>query len=138
MEAKLRKQQEESQNDSKWLQQQENNIKKRLSVSSLNELPNENCVMGKPPIAEKPTTLRNDHIPVAKVEKKVDPEDRKNDPVYKAVTNVVKAVMQLSGGVEKALSDDYLELVKTVGIELRTLLGVVDMISSRFPPQTLK
>jgi focal adhesion kinase 1 len=55
-----------------------------------------------------------------------------------AVTAVVKEVMRLSAGVEKAQSEEYLELVKTVGIELRNLLGVVDQISSQFPPQTLK
>lgn len=34
IEAKLRKQKEESEMDSKWLQQQEDNIKKRLSINS--------------------------------------------------------------------------------------------------------
>lgn len=46
--------------------------------------------------------------------------------------------MKLSAGVEKAQSGEYLDLVKTVGLELRTLLGTVDTISVKFPPQTLK
>jgi Focal adhesion targeting region len=32
--------------------------------------------------------------------------------------------------------DEYLELVKTVGLELRTLLGTVDAISGKFPAHT--
>lgn len=64
--------------------------------------------------------------------------DRKNDQIYLCTTNVVRAIMTLSSGVEKSQIDEYLELVKTVGLELRTLLGTVDLISSNFPPQTHK
>lgn len=70
-----------------------------------------------------------------KVEAKID---RKNDLIYNCTTNVVRAVMQLSSGVEKSQMNEYLELVKTVGLELRTLLGTVDQISVNFPPQTHK
>ena len=64
--------------------------------------------------------------------------DRTNDAVYAATTNVVKAIMTLSQGVEKAIAGDYLDLVRNVGIELRTLLGSVDALSSIFPPQAHK
>jgi focal adhesion kinase 1 len=37
IEAKIRKQKEESEIDSKWLQQQEDNIKKRLSINSMSD-----------------------------------------------------------------------------------------------------
>jgi focal adhesion kinase 1 len=152
----MRKQQEESEKDSRWLQQQEENIKKRLSIASLNDVPamdsngqQQQHVVGKPPIAEKaPLSPRMLHEPSAssssasspqgsdkKVESKID---RTNDPVYKCTTNVVRAVMTLSSGVEKSQIDDYLELVKTVGLELRTLLGTVDSLSANFPPQTHK
>lgn len=104
---------------------------------------NENCVIGKPPIADKPVQrimqdVNSSTVTELEIEKKNDLDDRKNDPVYKAVTNVVKAVMVLSSGVEKAQLDEYLELVKTVGLELRTLLGTVDAESASFPAQTLK
>lgn len=150
----MRKQQEDSEKDSRWLQQQEDNIKKRLSIASLNELPVESngtsLVLSKPPISEKPPLsprLPVDSIPSSSssasspqgTEKKADGKvDRKNDPVYLCTTNVVRAIMKLSSGVEKSQIDDYLELVKTVGLELRTLLGTVDLVSTNFPPQTHK
>lgn len=148
----MRKQQEDSEKDSRWLQQQEDNIKKRLSIASLNELPvesNGSHVVGKPPIGEKaplsprliqeqPSTSSAATSPQG-TERKADAKvDRKNDPVYLCTTNVVRAIMKLSSGVEKSQIDDYLELVKTVGLELRTLLGTVDLISSNFPPVTHK
>lgn len=64
--------------------------------------------------------------------------DRSNDKVYAATTNVVKAIMALSQGVEKKHAIDYLELVKSVGFELRTLLGNVDELSPVFPSQGQK
>lgn len=59
--------------------------------------------------------------------------DRSNDQVYSATTKVVKAIMALSQGVEKAAAVEYLELVKNVGIELRALLSSVDILASIFP-----
>lgn len=133
--------------------QQEDNIKKRLSIASLNDIPvesNGQHVVGKPPVAEKaPLSPRlvQDQSPASSssanspqgTEKKAETKpDRKNDPIYLCTTNVVRAIMTLSSGVEKSQLDDYLELVKTVGLELRTLLGTVDLISSNFPAQTHK
>lgn len=69
---------------------------------------------------------------------KTMPLDRTNDTVYMATTNVVKAIMTLSQGVEKANAVEYLDLVKNVGIELRNLLGSVDTLSVVFPPQAHK
>lgn len=64
--------------------------------------------------------------------------DRTNDHVYSATTKVVKAIMSLSHGVEKAAAIEYLELVRHVGIELRALLSSVDTLASIFPPHALK
>lgn len=64
--------------------------------------------------------------------------DRANDKVYKATTMVVKAVMALSQGVDKADSLKYLELVRNVGEDLRALLGAVDEMSHMFPSQAHK
>lgn len=63
---------------------------------------------------------------------------RNNDVVYTATTNVVKAIMSLSQGVEKACAIEYLNLVKNVGMQLRTLLSSVDTLASIFPPQAHK
>lgn len=64
--------------------------------------------------------------------------DRTNDTVYTATTSVVKAIMVLSHGVERAVAADYLDLVKNVGFELRALLASVDQLSSVFPAQAHK
>lgn len=59
--------------------------------------------------------------------------DRTNDHVYDATTQVVKAVMALSQGVKQSYAEQYLDLVKKVGLELRTLLTSVDVIVNQFP-----
>jgi focal adhesion kinase 1 len=155
LDARLRRQQEESEKDSRWLHQQEENIKKRLSIASLNDLQIEqntnggtnHVITGKPPVAEKvplsPRVPNNEPTPSSSspqlIEKKIDLKiDRANDPIYKCTTNVVRAVMTLSSGVEKSQINEYLELVKSVGLELRELLGTVDRLCNFFPPQTHK
>lgn len=70
--------------------------------------------------------------------KKTAALDRSQDKVYKATTLVVKSVMALSQGVDKANSLKYLELVRNVGEELRALLGAVDEMSHLFPSQAHK
>lgn len=80
------------------------------------------------------TTAQNPQLEMAKTLSM----DRTNDNVYSATTNVVKAVMLLSQGVERAAAVEYLDLVRYVGIELRTLLSSVDTLASIFPPQALK
>lgn len=97
IEARLKKQQEESKKDSQWLSQQEDKIKKRLSVVSLNDVANENVIAGKPPIAEKPsqpkiisdaTSLRPSSL--QELDKNVESKiDRKNDSIYCCTTNVM-------------------------------------------------
>lgn len=64
--------------------------------------------------------------------------NRTNDNVYSTTTKVVKAIMLLSQGVEKAIAVEYLDLVRHVGIELRSLLTSVDSLATIFPPQAFK
>ncbi|XP_077495297.1 protein tyrosine kinase 2 Fak isoform X11 [Amblyomma americanum] len=59
--------------------------------------------------------------------------DRTNDHVYECTTRVVRSVMQLSQGVTEARVEEYLDLVKNVGIELRNLLASVDDLMTFFP-----
>lgn len=59
--------------------------------------------------------------------------DRTNDTVYASTTNVVRAIMALSTGVQSAKVDQYLDLVRTVGLELRGLLCAVDSLVNLFP-----
>lgn len=46
--------------------------------------------------------------------------------------------MALSQGVERAVAQEYLDLVKNVGFELRALLASVDELSVIFPSQAHK
>ncbi|CAH0551901.1 unnamed protein product [Brassicogethes aeneus] len=59
--------------------------------------------------------------------------DRTHDRVYECTTDVVRAIMSLSHGVQQANADRYLDLVKKVGIDLRSLLASVDEIITSFP-----
>uniref|UniRef100_A0A182RAR1 Protein kinase domain-containing protein n=1 Tax=Anopheles funestus TaxID=62324 RepID=A0A182RAR1_ANOFN len=217
LEEKLRKQQQESEIDSKWLQQEENNLKKRLSLitantasMSLDQQSAGSLMEGNtPPINGGGSSLSGsyhsqqsphfspqntmsgpqslgDHYPttpntsdsrphtpgsgggggggggmiksksssmercttpqssdekfaVKKVEPtKTMPLDRTNDMVYNATTSVVKSIMALSQGVDRAQAAEYLNLVRNVGFELRDLLGAVDQLSASFPPQRYK
>ncbi|KAG4070105.1 hypothetical protein HA402_013348 [Bradysia odoriphaga] len=184
LEAKLRKQQMESEVDSRWLQQEENNLKNRLSFITTGAADSENghlsgnfsqsprfspqnSISGPqslgecPPTPTQPTFDSRPHTPgsnqgtlrsstnaslersttSASSEEKLaltKPLDRTNDFVYSATTNVVKAIMALSQGVEKAVAQDYLDLVKNVGFELRALLASVDELSAIFPLQAHK
>uniref|UniRef100_A0A182SW91 Focal adhesion kinase 1 n=1 Tax=Anopheles maculatus TaxID=74869 RepID=A0A182SW91_9DIPT len=218
LEEKLRKQQQESEIDSKWLQQEENNLKKRLSLITANaasmsldqqtagpmmegstppingggsslsgsyhsqQSPHfspQNTMSGPQSLGDHyPTTPNTSdsrpHTPgsgggsgsgsggmiksksssmercttpqssdekfaVKKVEPtKTMPLDRTNDMVYNATTSVVKSIMALSQGVDRAQAAEYLNLVRNVGFELRDLLGAVDQLSASFPPQRYK
>lgn len=151
--------QEESESDHKWLRQQEDNIKKRLSISSLNETPVDNNGINNLPVSNPTVTPPQtmDRTPLSPKmslqqisplassvtspqdgAKSAEPKvlERQNDPIYKCTTKVVRSIMTLSSGVEKSNMSEYLDLVKAVGLELRNLLGTVDQISSQFPPQT--
>lgn len=202
LEAKLRKQQMESEGDSRWLQQEENNLvnvkftnlmssrrrtnpfqKNRLSFITTGTADSENghlsgnfsqsprfspqnSISGPQSLGELPPTPTQaafdsrPHTPGSnqgtlrsstslersttsgssdeKLAPPTKPLDRTNDFVYSATTNVVKAIMALSQGVEKAVAQDYLDLVKNVGFELRALLASVDELSVIFPSQAHK
>ena len=59
--------------------------------------------------------------------------NRTNDKVYECTTSVVRAVMSLSQGVQQSRAEQYLELVRRVGIELRSLLASVDGLVEILP-----
>ncbi|XP_049835463.1 focal adhesion kinase 1 isoform X3 [Schistocerca gregaria] len=155
LEARLRQQQQQSEEDSRWLQEEETNLKKRLpstaSVSVSSE-PDE-CPDGPATAAGTPErsntpcgsggstktgSLHAEEPQRVIVVKKMEPTptadlDRTNDRVYDCTTSVVRAIMLLSQGVQNSRADQYLELVKKVGIELRALLASVDVLVPHFP-----
>lgn len=64
--------------------------------------------------------------------------NRQKDAVYIATTNVVKAIITLSQEVGEHKSNNFLELVKNIGFELRKLLQSVDHLSPLIPAEAYK
>lgn len=168
LEWKLRQQQRQSEEDSRWLAEEEGHLvkmgcpilsfyqlftrnflfksfqRKRLSVTaSLSDRSDTDSTDGasahqkdrSTPIQGNPSDERS------VVVKKLEPTptarlDRTYDKVYDATTYVVRAVMSLSDGVKQAKIDNYVDFVKKVGLELRSLLASVDQLVPHFPSST--
>ncbi|XP_018911355.2 focal adhesion kinase 1 isoform X1 [Bemisia tabaci] len=143
LEQRLKQQQLESEEDSRWLAEEEINLKKRLSIA--NSLSDGDSNDGRetslttPPLSQCGDSLerqkRKERIIIVK---KMEPTptanlNRSNDRVYECTTCVVKSVMALSQGVQQAQASQYLELVQCVGLELRQLLSSVDALVSIVP-----
>ncbi|KAM4539765.1 protein tyrosine kinase 2aa isoform 7-T7 [Odontesthes bonariensis] len=62
--------------------------------------------------------------------------DRSNDKVYENVTGLVKAVIEMSNRIQPAAPDEYVPMVKEVGLALRTLLATVDETIPVLPAST--
>ncbi|XP_035667042.1 focal adhesion kinase 1-like isoform X10 [Branchiostoma floridae] len=59
--------------------------------------------------------------------------DRTNDHVFDNTTGVVRAVMEMSNKLQYAKADQYVILVKEVGLALKSLLTSVDEVTARIP-----
>ncbi|KAK9307884.1 hypothetical protein QLX08_001945 [Tetragonisca angustula] len=142
LEQRLLEQQRQSEEDSRWLAREE----KRLSIATSGD------ESASPPVPRSVTQSPNHEQHSANtgsigsdkstekviVVKKMEPTptadlDRTNDKVYDCTTSVVRAVMSLSQGVQQSKADQYLELVRKVGIELRALLSSVDALMDILP-----
>ncbi|XP_015113261.1 focal adhesion kinase 1 isoform X2 [Diachasma alloeum] len=142
LEKRLSEQARQSEEDGRWLAREE----KRLSIATSGD------ESASPPIprsiTESPTqdahstntsslgSEKGDNKII--IVKKLEPTptadlDRSNDKVYDCTTNVVRAVMFLSQGVQQNKAEQYLELVRKVGIELRSLLSSVDVLINILP-----
>ncbi|KAL0119696.1 hypothetical protein PUN28_007856 [Cardiocondyla obscurior] len=142
LEQRLLEQQRQSEEDSRWLAREE----KRLSIATSGD------ESASPPVPRS-VTQSPSHEPHSTntgslgsdkssdkviVVKKMEPTptadlDRTNDKVYDCTTSVVRAIMSLSQGVQQSKADQYLELVRRVGIELRALLSSVDVLVEILP-----
>ncbi|KZS20047.1 Focal adhesion kinase [Daphnia magna] len=144
LEWKLRQQQRQSEEDSRWLAEEESHLRKRLSVAaSLSDRSDTDSMDGASACQkDRSTPIQGNQVDERSVVvKKLEPTptarlDRTYDKVYDATTYVVRAVMSLSDGVKQAKIDNYVDLVKKVGLELRTLLTSVDQLVPHFPPST--
>ncbi|XP_076239601.1 protein tyrosine kinase 2 Fak isoform X2 [Calliopsis andreniformis] len=142
LEQRLLEQQRQSEEDSRWLAREE----KRLSIATSGD------ESASPPVPRSVTQSPNHEQHSANtsslgsdkstekviVVKKMEPTptadlDRTNDKVYDCTTSVVRAVMSLSQGVQQSKAEQYLELVRKVGIELRALLSSVDALIDILP-----
>ncbi|XP_053593208.1 uncharacterized protein LOC103577529 [Microplitis demolitor] len=142
LEQRLFEQQRQSEEDSRWLAREE----KRLSIATSGD------ESASPPVPRSMTQSPSHETHSANtssfgsdkssdkviIVKKMEPTptadlDRSNDKVYDCTTNVVRAVMSLSQGVQQSKADQYLELVRRVGVELRALLSSVDALVDVLP-----
>lgn len=140
IEQRIKQQQKQSEEDGKWLAEEENNLKKRLSIIGPESeeaagVSIDSASRGPSPDHSEHSTASIDR-PI--VVKKMEPTptadlDRSNDNVYECTTAVVKAVMTLSQGVQQGNVDEYLDLVRRVGVDLRALLTSVDDLVPLFP-----
>ncbi|XP_041105152.1 focal adhesion kinase 1 isoform X32 [Polyodon spathula] len=62
--------------------------------------------------------------------------DRSHDKVYENVTGLVKAVIEMSSKIQPAPPEEYVPMVKEVGLALRTLLATVDETIPVLPAST--
>lgn len=139
IERRIRQQMKEAEEDSKWLAEGETSLKKRLSLAASDGESVESSGSGP---SSATNSLRRSHDKIVVV-KKMEPTptadlDRKNDRVYECTTNVVRAVMALSQGVQEKETDMYLSLVREVGLQLRSLLASVDSLVNIFPLSAFK
>ncbi|XP_076329625.1 focal adhesion kinase 1-like isoform X4 [Tachypleus tridentatus] len=179
LEMKIQKQRKESQEDSRWLVEEESHFvpavqqpliqtKKRSSCSDRSlgsdsdsldiervpgspvsvghnqqTTPQEISSLGHSRLSNGTTEPLPSTTSVKEEAKPVEPGptadlDRTGDKVYECTTNVVRAVMQLSQGVQRGKASEYLDLVKHVGLELRSLLASVDELIPQFPVDSHK
>ncbi|XP_051991750.1 focal adhesion kinase 1-like isoform X5 [Xyrauchen texanus] len=168
MEETLMKQQQQMEEDQRWLEQEESFLKLE-SRNSRGSIDREDGALQGP--------MRNQHVyqPVGKAEHvappkkpprpgapnhlnnlnpvdsynegvKIQPQeisppptanlDRSNDKVYENVTGLVKAVIEMSSRIQPAPPEEYVPMVKDVGLALRTLLATVDETIPVLPAST--
>ncbi|EFX90398.1 hypothetical protein DAPPUDRAFT_309612 [Daphnia pulex] len=141
---KLRQQQRQSEEDSRWLVEEESHLRKRLSVaaSSSDRSHSDSMDGANAYQKDRSTPLQGNQLDDRSVVvKKLEPTptarlDRTHDKVYDAMTSVVRAVMLLSQGVQQAKIENYVDIVKKVSLELRALLTSVNQLVPHFPSST--
>uniref|UniRef100_A0A4W4GPG8 Protein kinase domain-containing protein n=1 Tax=Electrophorus electricus TaxID=8005 RepID=A0A4W4GPG8_ELEEL len=137
MEEQLMLQQQQMEEDQRWLEQEE-----RLMVilSPPLSLSLSLSLTHTPPLTMSaiashstfPTYIQPQEIsspPTANL-------DRSNDKVYENVTALVKAVIEMSSKIQPAPPEEYVPMVKEVGLALRNLLATVDETIPLLPTHT--
>ncbi|XP_076852766.1 focal adhesion kinase 1-like isoform X2 [Brachyhypopomus gauderio] len=92
-----------------------------------------------PPACLNPVDGYNDGVKIQPQEINSPPTanlDRSNDKVYENVTALVKAVIEMSSKIQPAPPEEYVPMVKEVGLALRNLLATVDETIPLLPAHT--
>ncbi|XP_045523856.1 focal adhesion kinase 1 isoform X6 [Pieris brassicae] len=148
--AELARQQHQSEEDRRWLQMQEDNLKRlsNVQVTSSEEQPNDSRLEAsreKPSSQTHSVTNSTETSPANTVNPKDKPaNDEKpqasststpnKEPVYVATTEVVRCVMRLASTANKSVTPaSILEAVRSVGAALRELCATVDALVPPYP-----
>ncbi|XP_075985717.1 protein tyrosine kinase 2 Fak isoform X8 [Anticarsia gemmatalis] len=145
--AELARQKHQSEEDRRWLQMQEENLKKQLSTESDPgvEAKQDSHVTHEHKPSSQPHSATNSSetspANTVKSKEKAPSEEKAGprsvnttDPVYCATTGVVRCVMRLAGAAAGgAAADGVLAAVRAVGNELRALCATVDLVVVPFP-----
>ncbi|CAK6962263.1 protein tyrosine kinase 2 beta%2C b [Scomber scombrus] len=119
MQDTLRRQKEQMMEDKKWLQNEEKLLDPMGPEDTGGPASPEAGAEHAPP--EKPPRLTAQPAPTAEL-------DRSDDKVYQFVMDLVKVVVQLKNDISELQPDQYITIVKSVGMALRDLIRSVDDI----------
>ncbi|RVE45687.1 hypothetical protein evm_009657 [Chilo suppressalis] len=140
--AELARQQHQSEEDRRWLQMQEDNLKRLSNVQLPDTEASEPAPEGvvDPATRSQPRSTSNssETSPANTVKSKEKPpcEDKSEDPVYAATTSVVRGVMRLaalSQCTPPAAPERTLHAVRSLAADLRELCATVDLVVVPFP-----
>ncbi|XP_064882221.1 protein-tyrosine kinase 2-beta isoform X2 [Oncorhynchus nerka] len=122
MQETMRQQKQQMMEDNKWLTKEERLLDPMRQEDAPSPLSPEaetgHAAPDKPPRLTAPTAQA---APTAEL-------DRSGDQVYQAVMELVKVVVQLKNDVNTLQPEQYINIVKSVGLTLRSLIHSVDDI----------
>ncbi|XP_052002114.1 protein-tyrosine kinase 2-beta-like [Xyrauchen texanus] len=123
VQATLKRQKQEMLEDNQWLEKEEKLLDPFANDDTLAKVMSENKTdqahfQGPP---EKPPRVSAQPAPTAEL-------DRTNDMVYHNVMEMVKVVVQLKNDVNTLPASEYVNVVKSVGMTLRSLIHSVEEI----------
>uniref|UniRef100_A0A674EFT9 Focal adhesion kinase 1 n=1 Tax=Salmo trutta TaxID=8032 RepID=A0A674EFT9_SALTR len=147
---RLMMQQQQMEEDQRWLEQEECFLVKLTVCFPVETVCDHVAPPKKPPRPGAPSHLGslaslnpvdsyNEGVKIQPQEISPPPTanlDRSNDKVYENVTGLVKAVIEMSSKIQPAPPEEYVPMVKEVGLALRTLLATVDETIPVLPAST--
>ncbi|XP_072217969.1 protein tyrosine kinase 2 beta, b [Leuresthes tenuis] len=119
MQDTLRHQKKQMREDKKWLEQEERLLDPMGPEETAT--PGTPVADGETAPPEKPPRLNAQAAPTAEL-------DRSEDIVYRSVMDLVKVVVELKNDITELEPDQYITIVKSVGMALRDLIRSVDDI----------